>query len=207
MKDVGRSGGRGAGHRRVLSSSKPRTAQSSVRCSPPRMAWAALMPPQAEAGGASGGAGGSGGAWGRARRDICGERTESWQQARGAARGRRVREGVFGASAQSGWEWEAVSSRLGISGVSLAYRVGAWVGSSEDGGCAQMGRVSRAVAWGSRGRSVGSGLGPRRWVRAGRCGHMPGARPGSRGCGLRCQELTREAWLLKCGVSELGAGI
>lgn len=32
--------------------------------------------PQAEAGGARGGAGGSGGTWGRARRDICQERTE-----------------------------------------------------------------------------------------------------------------------------------
>lgn len=64
------------GHSRVFSSIKPRTAQSSVRFSPPRMAWAARMPPQAEAGGAKGGAGGSGGAWGRAKRDICWERTE-----------------------------------------------------------------------------------------------------------------------------------
>lgn len=59
-----------------MSSSKPLTAQSSVRCSPPRMAWAARMPPQAEAGGARGGAGGSGGAWGSARRDICWERSK-----------------------------------------------------------------------------------------------------------------------------------
>lgn len=43
------------------------------------------MPPQVEEGGASGGAGGSGGSWGRARRDICGERREGEPQVDGAA--------------------------------------------------------------------------------------------------------------------------